>query len=120
MFALGSAAHAQTTCNRPSAPNAPPDGSSATKDEMIAGNKAIKTYKSDMDEYLSCVSAKIDAIPDADPKTLKGAEKTAAEQNMKQKQQLAKEHDAALDEEKANADRFNAQLRIWNAKNAKQ
>jgi len=36
VLALGSAAHSQATCTYPTAPDAPPDGASATKDQMIA------------------------------------------------------------------------------------
>jgi hypothetical protein len=116
IFTLGSAGYAQDTCTHPATPSTPPDGNSATKDDMIAGSKVVKAYAEEMDAYLKCVQGKIDGIPDADPKTLKGAEKTAAEQNKKEKEQLTKKYDAAVDEEKANAERFNVQLRIWKAK----
>jgi len=36
VFALGTAARAQATCTYPRSPDAPPDGSTATKDQMIA------------------------------------------------------------------------------------
>jgi len=83
---------------------------------MIAGQKAMRAYAAEMDDYLKCVSAQIDAIPSADPKTLKGDEKAQAERNMKEKEQLVKKYDAALDDEKASAEAFNVQLRIWKAK----
>lgn len=117
IFALGSAAYADE-CTHPSAPSRPPDGNTATKDDMIAGNKAVKAYTSDMDDYLKCLQGKIEAIPDVDPKTLKGSEKTAAEQSMKEKGQLTKKYDASVDEEKANAEAFNVQLRAWKAKHS--
>ena len=117
IFALASGAYAQDACTHPNSPASPPDGSTATKDEMIAGSKIVKAYKEEMDAYLKCVQAKIDAIPDADPKNLKGAEKAAAEQKKKEKDQLTSKYNAAVDEEKENADRFNAQIRIWKEKN---
>src|SRR5271168_3559732 len=36
VFAFGLAAHAQATCSYPQAPAAPPNGASASRDEMIA------------------------------------------------------------------------------------
>jgi len=84
---------------------------------MIAGSKVVGAYKNDMDEYLKCVQTKLDAIPAADPKTLKGDDKKTAEQNMKEKEQLTKKYDSAVHVEKANAERFNVQLRIYKAKN---
>ena len=117
ILAFGSGAFAQESCTHPKSPQTPPDGGTATKDEMIAGSKIVKAYKEEMDEYLKCVQAKIDAIPDTDPKTLKGAEKAAAEQSKKERDQLVSKYNAAVDEEKENADRFNAQIRIWKEKN---
>jgi hypothetical protein len=116
IFALSTTVYAQDTCTHPPTPSTPPDGNTATKDDMVAGSKVVRAYAEDMDAYLKCVQTKIDGIPDTDPKTLKGAEKTAAEQSKKEKEQLTKKYDAAVDEEKANAERFNVQLRIWKAK----
>jgi hypothetical protein len=106
IFALSTTVYAQDTCTHPPTPSTPPDGNTATKDDMVAGSKVVRAYAEDMDAYLKCVQAK----------TLKGAEKTAAEQSKKEKEQLTKKYDAAVDEEKANAERFNVQLRIWKAK----
>ncbi len=41
-------------CERPSAPTAIPDGSSASKEEMLAAKKAVDAFKSSVDEYLAC------------------------------------------------------------------
>ena len=34
-----------------------PNGATATKDDMIAGQKGVKTYIAAMEEYLSCIEA---------------------------------------------------------------
>src|SRR5210317_1551871 len=34
-----------------------PNGATATKDEMIAGQKGVKTYMASMEEYLACIEA---------------------------------------------------------------
>jgi len=41
-------------CERPSAPSSIPDGSSASKEEMLAAKKAVDAFKSGIDEYLTC------------------------------------------------------------------
>jgi len=48
IVALGSAAHAQATCTYPRSPDAPPDGNSATKDQMIAAKKDFDRYNGEM------------------------------------------------------------------------
>jgi hypothetical protein len=41
-------------CDRPAAPTSIPDGSSASKEEMLAAKKAVDAFKSAIDEYLTC------------------------------------------------------------------
>ena len=36
---------------------AAPDGATASKEEMIAGQKAVKNYMAKMEEYLACIEA---------------------------------------------------------------
>lgn len=49
---VSSAAH--SACVLPEAPSVP-DGATATKDELIASSKAVKTYISDANGYLECL-----------------------------------------------------------------
>jgi hypothetical protein len=41
-------------CDRPSAPASIPDGSKASKEDMLAAKKAVDAFKSGMEEYLAC------------------------------------------------------------------
>ena len=41
-------------CERPSAPTSIPDGTSASKEEMLAAKKAVDAFKSGMEEYFAC------------------------------------------------------------------
>ena len=41
-------------CDRPSAPTSIPDGSTASKEDMLAAKKAVDAFKSGMEEYLAC------------------------------------------------------------------
>ena len=50
-------------CEKPSAPSSIPDGSTASKEDMLAAKKAVDAFKSGMEEYFTCEksSAKKDA-----------------------------------------------------------
>ncbi len=115
VFALSFAAHARADCSYPKSPDAPPDGSTATKDQMVAAAKAFKTYNSDMNAYLDCLQLEIDAAAPKDPSKL-----TKDEQAKVKQQQilLTQKHNAAVDELQAIVGRFNEQLRIYKAKQA--
>src|SRR5262245_9072072 len=51
-------------CDRPSAPTSIPDGSSASKEEMLTAKKAVDAFKSSVEEYVTCEksASKIDSI----------------------------------------------------------
>jgi len=41
-------------CERPTAPSSIPDGSTASKEEMLAAKRAVDAFKSSMEEYFGC------------------------------------------------------------------
>ncbi len=113
VLALGMLAIAPSSfaaCTYPHAPTQFPDGATATKDEMIAGQKLVKQFMADMDEYLKCIDAE---SPSASPAGMTEAQKK--EQDARERVKLQK-HNAAVSDEEAVADRFNTQLHIWNEK----
>ena len=67
---LGSAAHAQSTCTYPRAPDAIPDGTTATKEQMIAAKNDVNRYNTEMNAYLDCIKQEIDAATPKDPSKL--------------------------------------------------
>lgn len=115
VFALGSAAHSQATCTYPTAPAAPPDGATATKDEMVAASKDFKRYNSDMNAYLDCLKLEMDAATPKDPKKLSPDEKKKADEQQKV---LVGKNNAAVDELQANVGKFNEQLKAYKAAQA--
>jgi hypothetical protein len=117
MLALGTAAHAQATCTYPPSPAAPPDGNTATRDQMIAAKHDFDSYNSDMNAYLECIKLEIDSATPKDPSKLSPDEKKKADQALKI---LAQKNNAAVDELQAVVGRFNEQLRVFKAKNQKQ
>jgi hypothetical protein len=115
-FAFGTAAHAQATCTYPRSPDAPPDGSTATKEQMIAAKHDFDRFNSEMNSYLDCLKLEIDAAAPKDPKKLSADEKKKADEQQKI---LVQKNNAAVDELQAVVGRFNEQLKLYKAKQQK-
>ena len=110
LMALGATANA--ACVYPQAPKALPNGSSATKEQMLAAQGEVKTYSKDVQEvYLPCLDKEKDqqiaALDSMDPDYT--AKKAAIEAMH------AKKHNAALDELTAVADRWGQELKAYSA-----
>ncbi|NNC76424.1 MAG: hypothetical protein HKN77_00595 [Woeseiaceae bacterium] len=82
-----------------------PDGTTASKDEMIAGQRAIKSYMSAMDEYLSCIEA-------AEQETI-AADEADASDKQQRIEMYNKKYNAAVDEMNLLAEQFNVQVRAY-------
>lgn len=112
------AAQANAGCDYPTKPGKMPDGTVASKDEMVAAKKLVVQYNTDMAAYLDCLdtefNAEVAALPAATTEKAKAeVEKKKADM---QKKQDAK-HDAAVNELTSVTDGFNEQLRAYKAKN---
>jgi hypothetical protein len=112
VFAFGFAAHAQATCSYPQAPATPPNGSTASRDEMIAAKHDFDRYNTEMNAYLDCLNLEMSSQP-KDVSKLTADEKKKADQ---EKKVLVQKHNAAVDELQAVVGRFNEQLKIFKAK----
>jgi hypothetical protein len=100
-------------CTYPKKPGRIPDGNSATRDEMVAAQKVVKQYQTDMTSYLDCIKAEHQAALDKDAATLTDKQKETMTARYTQK------NDAAVDEAHEVAGRFNEQLRVFRAKGEK-
>jgi hypothetical protein len=116
VLALGAAAQAQADCSYPKSPETPPDGNTATKDQMIAAKHDFDRYNSEMNSYLDCLKLESDSAMPKDPSKLSPEEKKKADEKLKI---LAQKNNAAVDELQAVVGRFNEQLRIFKAKQQK-
>jgi hypothetical protein len=115
LLLLGSVANA-AACVYPQAPAKLPNGTTATKDEMLAANTLMKEYSKSVQEvYLPCLQKEQDdaiaALDAADPEYAK--KKDAAEAIH------AKKHNAALDELQAIATRWSDEIKAFKAKDTK-
>jgi hypothetical protein len=116
LVAAGLAAQtsAMADCIYPKSPDAPPDGATATKDQMVAASQENKRYNAEMNAYLECIKLEMDNAQPKDPSKLSPDEKKKAAERHNA---LAQKNNAAVDELQAVIGRFNEQLKIYKAKN---
>ncbi len=83
-----------------------PDGNTATKEEMIEGQKAVKAYMAAMEDYLACIEAeeKADVAEMEEPEP----ELLAQRADM-----LNKKYNAAVEEMEIVAAQFNEEVRAY-------
>jgi hypothetical protein len=104
------AAQANAACTYPTPPGKFPDGSQASKEEMLAAKKLVVQYNADINSYTECLKAELDAQVAANPNA-------TTEQKDKMARDTEEKHNAAVKEVTDVTDRFNEQLRAWKAKN---
>lgn len=94
-------------CDYPAPPKDLPDGSSASKEEMIAGVKVIAVYQENMTEYLACIEA--DEVV---------ANQALDDDEAKKQRKLMfdKKYNAAVDEQTRAVEEFNAEIRAYKAR----
>ena len=95
-------------CDYPERPEIP-DGTTATKEEMLAAASAVKNYLAEVDTYLTC-------IEQAEAEAVAAMEQVSPE-DMKRRAEMLDKRFAAANEEKALVgEMFNQQVRSYNAK----
>lgn len=92
-------------CDYPSRADVP-DGATATKEEMIAGQRGVKAYMSKMEEYLSCIEA-------AEQETVAATDETDEAAKQQRIDMYNKKYNAAVDEMNLVAEEFNVQVRAY-------
>jgi hypothetical protein len=102
---------AQGACIYPRAPDNIPDGRSATYEQMVEAQKAVKQFDADIAAYNACLTMELEALA-ADPAIDDARRAELAEMQVKK-------NNAAVDEAQAVADRFNEQLRAFKEANKK-
>lgn len=85
-----------------------PNGSTATREEMLAGQQAVKDYIAAMEEYLACIEeeeqATLETLPDI-----------SDEERVNRERTLTMKHNAAVEEMELVAARFNEEVRVYRA-----
>ena len=113
-----SAGTAYADCSYPTPPDHLPDGNTATLQEMMEAQKAVKDYDKAINAYVACIQLERN---DAIGKVAKPGETPTAEQKkaMEEMERVeVQKHNAAVDQLQSVADRFNEQVKVYKAKNA--
>ena len=84
-----------------------PNGSTASKDEMIAGQKSVKGYMAAMEEYLDCI--------DEEEKSAVETAELSEEERASRDAAFTKKYNAAVEEMEIIAARFNEEVRAYKA-----
>lgn len=99
------AAHAGFACDYPERIKLP-DGATASKEQMLDGQRGVKSFVADIEIYLDCIveeeKAARAAIQDLQP-----------EDEQQREDKLNKKYNAAVEEMERLAAQFNAEVRIY-------
>lgn len=99
------ATSAAAACIYPRPPESIPDGRTATYDEMVAGQTAVRAFDADVTAYNACLQMELELL-------LANGELDDARRS-EIAAMYVKKNNAAVDEVQAVADRFNEQLRAF-------
>jgi hypothetical protein len=95
-------------CDYPDRPSMP-DGSTASKDELLAAKTAVQTYVSAVDEYLTCIESE-------ENETIAALDNPSQEELQRRNDMINKKFDAANEEKAMVGEQFNQQIRAYNKK----
>ena len=87
-----------------------PDGATATKEDMIAGQKGVKTYMASMEEYLACIESD-------EAQSVLGMGDVDADAKRQREDLFNKKYNAAVEEMNLVAEEFNMQVRAYKDRN---
>lgn len=88
-----------------------PNGTTATKDDMLVGQRGVKTFVAAIEVYLEC-------IVDEEKQTRAGIEEISAEDEQQREDALNKKYNAAVDEMERLAALFNVEVQAYRAKDS--
>lgn len=86
-----------------------PKGNSASKEEMVAGQRGVKKFMADMEAYLAC-------IEEEDEQNRAGIEEPDPIVEAQRDEMLVKKHNAAVEDMEKVAAAFNEEVRAYKAK----
>ena len=87
-----------------------PNGSTATKEDMLDGQRNVKSYVSEMEVYLEC-------IVEDEKVAVAAMDNLEAEVEQQREDMINKKYNAAVDEMERLAAQFNAEVQAYKAKN---
>jgi hypothetical protein len=111
LIAILAAGSAYADCAAPTATATIPNGSKATKDEMVAAKMAVIAYNTAVTAYTECLQTAQDAELAA------GGDKLTKEAHDKIVTHYVELQNSEVDKLTKYADKFNAELKAYKAKN---
>ena len=109
-------------CEYPERPTLP-DGSAASKEQMIAAQTSVKAFLEAVDEYLTCIEEEendaIAALPEIDESD-EDAVKSREAEIKRRDDLLSKRFDAANEEKFLFGEKWNQQVRAYNDRRAEK
>ena len=109
-------------CEYPERPTLP-DGSTASKEQMIAAQTSVKAFLAAVDEYLTCIEEEekdaIAALPEVDESDEEAVKGREAEIRRRD-DLLSKRFDAANEEKFLFGEKWNQQVRAYNDRRAEK
>ena len=112
-LALASSAGMAQDCSGPQAPELP-DGATASMEDMLAGQKAVKAYQAANLEYMGCLEKEFTAAEATALESESEADKKAAQAEY---QKAVDAYNAAVSQEEEVAGQFNTEIREYKAAN---
>lgn len=109
MFVLASA-QAAIACDYPSRIDIP-NGTIATKEDMLQGQRDVKKFVADMEIYLEC-------IVDEEKAARAGIEELSANDEQQREDMLNKKYNAGVDDMERRAAQFNVEVQAYRAKSS--
>jgi hypothetical protein len=86
-----------------------PNGTTATKEEMLEGQRGVKTFVANMEVYLAC-------IVDEEKMARAAIEEISPEDEQQREDMLNKKYNAAVSEMERLAAQFNVEVQAYRAK----
>jgi len=96
-------------CDYPERVKNMPDGNSATRDEMIDGKKAVQSYITNMESYLSCIEAE-------EAQAVIAMGDVGEDEKKQRAETFNKKYNAAVEEMNLVAEQFNVEVRAFKAR----
>jgi hypothetical protein len=112
---LAGGGQAYAACTYPTAPDALPDGNTATLEQMVAAQKQVKQFDADIGAYTACLKLENEAALAQVDQGSDDAKKKEERKKEIERVQVQK-HNAAVEADEALAARFNEQLKVFKAK----
>ena len=94
-------------CDYPSNAEYPP-GATASKDEMLAGQRSVKTYMAAMEAYLACLEQE-------EQEAVAAMGDISDEEKASREAAMTKKYNAAVEQMELVAARFNEEVRAYKA-----